>query len=280
MSVKMIATVWEQCQQTGNALLLMLALADHADDSGRAWPGIERLAHKVRVTERTIYSLLKKLEAAGDITIQHGGGRHQVNQYQITLKNFQRNTFTEKVSLKVTTENPEASFTKTLKPASPDPSVNRQVPRERTTPAAQATSPTPTTEPPKKTATRIPHQDLPTDWRQYCQQQRPDLDPDQVWENFRDYWLAAPGQRGRKQDWSACWRTWVRREAHRSPTPTPQPAPDRFPIRMPHVLWMTAQKRTRASPDPVLDLITHVERQTYMTAAQHEQLCAAGMERG
>lgn len=28
---------------------------------------------------------------------------------------------------------------------------------------------------------------------------------------FRDYWCAIPGQRGRKRDWLATWRTWVRK---------------------------------------------------------------------
>lgn len=30
-------------------------------------------------------------------------------------------------------------------------------------------------------------------------------------DNFRDYWAAQPGQRGRKADWDATWRNWVRR---------------------------------------------------------------------
>lgn len=34
-----------------------------------------------------------------------------------------------------------------------------------------------------------------------------------VAENFYDYWIAKPGAGGRKLDWSATWRTWVRREA-------------------------------------------------------------------
>ena len=33
--------------------------------------------------------------------------------------------------------------------------------------------------------------------------------------NFRDYWIAKPGQGGVKVDWDATWRTWVRREAER-----------------------------------------------------------------
>lgn len=34
-------------------------------------------------------------------------------------------------------------------------------------------------------------------------------------ENFRDYWIAKPGAGGVKLDWTATWRTWVRRSAER-----------------------------------------------------------------
>lgn len=32
-------------------------------------------------------------------------------------------------------------------------------------------------------------------------------------EKFRDYWSAQPGAKGRKTDWTATWRNWVRRAA-------------------------------------------------------------------
>ena len=31
-------------------------------------------------------------------------------------------------------------------------------------------------------------------------------------EQFKDHWIAQPGQRGVKADWLATWRNWVRRE--------------------------------------------------------------------
>lgn len=46
----------------------------------------------------------------------------------------------------------------------------------------------------------------------YCRQKRPDLDPEVVAENFKDYWLSVPGQRGVKLDWDRTWNKWVRDE--------------------------------------------------------------------
>lgn len=51
---------------------------------------------------------------------------------------------------------------------------------------------------------------LPEDWRAFCKQERPELDPERVFIEFRDYWAAVPGQRGRKLDWFATWRNRVR----------------------------------------------------------------------
>lgn len=60
---------------------------------------------------------------------------------------------------------------------------------------------------------------LPADWRptdadiEYCKTERPDLRPSLVATNFYDYWIAKAGAAGRKLDWSATWRTWVRKES-------------------------------------------------------------------
>ena len=63
------------------------------------------------------------------------------------------------------------------------------------------------------TATR-----LPADWQpneieiQFCKSERPDLNVDNVKNNFKDYWAGIGGAKGRKLDWSATWRNWVRNE--------------------------------------------------------------------
>lgn len=46
----------------------------------------------------------------------------------------------------------------------------------------------------------------------FCKAERPDLKPSEVAKRFYDYWIALPGTKGRKADWSATWRNWVRNE--------------------------------------------------------------------
>jgi uncharacterized protein YdaU (DUF1376 family) len=51
---------------------------------------------------------------------------------------------------------------------------------------------------------------LPDDWKAWCTEHRPDLDPQSVADQFRDFWVAKPGKDGRKADWLATWRNWCR----------------------------------------------------------------------
>jgi len=62
MSVRAMAWAWEQELPEGEKLLLM-AIADHADDEGVCWPGQEGLARKIGRTDRTVRTRLKHLEA-------------------------------------------------------------------------------------------------------------------------------------------------------------------------------------------------------------------------
>lgn len=66
---------------------------------------------------------------------------------------------------------------------------------------------------PTQRGTRLPaDSSLSEDWILFCRQERPDLVPSDVYAEFRDYWVAQPGQKGVKTDWDATWRNWVRRQ--------------------------------------------------------------------
>lgn len=54
--------------------------------------------------------------------------------------------------------------------------------------------------------------ELPGDWKTWAEGARPDVDVLTVADSFRDYWVAKPGKDGRKADWLATWRNWVRNQ--------------------------------------------------------------------
>jgi len=74
MSIKLMTEVWEHADAKGCQLLLLLALADYADDRGRSYPAIRTLAKKTRMTRRGVQKALSELELHGLITIKAGAG--------------------------------------------------------------------------------------------------------------------------------------------------------------------------------------------------------------
>jgi hypothetical protein len=85
MSIKVMSAVWEGSKQEGGGLLTLLAIADHADDDGYAYPGVDRLAGRARVTSRHVRRLLRILESSGELVIQPGAGPRGVNLYRVML---------------------------------------------------------------------------------------------------------------------------------------------------------------------------------------------------
>lgn len=73
-------------------------------------------------------------------------------------------------------------------------------------------------EPPRRRAADAPASRLPADWTPspddiaFCKTERPDLDATVTGARFHDYWVAQPGAKGKKTDWPATWRNWVRNE--------------------------------------------------------------------
>jgi uncharacterized protein YdaU (DUF1376 family) len=82
--------------------------------------------------------------------------------------------------------------------------------RERERPAKPDRSPDGS--PPSDRGCRIPDDFPDADALAWCRSVRTDLQAEAVCEKFRDYWAGVPGQRGRKSDWPATWRNFVRSE--------------------------------------------------------------------
>lgn len=58
---------------------------------------------------------------------------------------------------------------------------------------------------------RLPtDQQLPVEWIEWTAVNRPDLNPQAVFDGFKDYWIGKPGKEGVKLDWLATWRNWCR----------------------------------------------------------------------
>ena len=83
MSIKIMAIVWESANVEGATLLVLLALADYANDTGVCWPSRDALAQKSRVSSRHVKRILRDLEDRGLIETDVNGGPRGVNVYTV-----------------------------------------------------------------------------------------------------------------------------------------------------------------------------------------------------
>ena len=51
---------------------------------------------------------------------------------------------------------------------------------------------------------------FPKEWCDFLIEQRPELNAQKTFDQFKDYWISQAGQKGVKLDWFATWRNWVR----------------------------------------------------------------------
>jgi len=83
MSIKQMVKVWEH-EFTHPQLVVMLALADHADDDGEnIFPSIERVAWKTGYTGRTITNILGQLRASGVLRVVRNYTHDRPTEYLI-----------------------------------------------------------------------------------------------------------------------------------------------------------------------------------------------------
>jgi hypothetical protein len=73
MSIEVMNLVWTQSEQKGSSLLLLLAIADNANNKGEAYPGIDYLSHKVRMSRRQTQRLVQELERTNELAVIWGG---------------------------------------------------------------------------------------------------------------------------------------------------------------------------------------------------------------
>jgi hypothetical protein len=86
MSMEAMTLVWKYSKQRGTLLLLELALADYANDRNIAWPSINTLARKIRMSRRYTIGMLEKLESSKEIKVIEAGDPTHSNHYLISIK--------------------------------------------------------------------------------------------------------------------------------------------------------------------------------------------------
>jgi hypothetical protein len=218
MSIAAMTWAFAQPLKPSSLKFLLVALADNADDQGRAFPSIECLVDKTSMDRKTVIAGLDRLEElklATD-TGSRVGKTKQVKVYRLerflesgnsavngivegaqkgpvygtgaengTVPNFPANST-------VFPGNSTVFPSKGSQKRNPESSLNRQKEPSGTVRAR---------------ARRAPADfQVTEDLRAWAKAKCPTVDIDAETESWRDHEYAEP-----KSDWKAAWRTWMRR---------------------------------------------------------------------
>lgn len=208
----------------------VVALSFRNAESGRCNPAIisddsnkETLCSRSGYTKQCVTKTLRSLAAKGVLSLKKAIARPSEITFTVNDvygKGKQRLPITDKEQINeqiyLSVDDSPFSF-------EPDqPQAANEVPAENTTLNTEATAvctvkhPAETKKPAKRKA--ITHQfeleELPDEWRELCEQIRPDLDHQRVFVEFRFYWTQGKGQGTRRSDkgWTSTWMNWIKRQ--------------------------------------------------------------------
>lgn len=198
MSVRTMARVWADSKHAGSELLMLLAIADFADDDGNAYPAVGTLAAKCRMKTRNANYVLRALTAGGELQVNANAGPRGTNRYRIVLSALGLQPVAGvqcSAPLQSSVATPAIHGIEPLHPVADEPSMNHQEPKREQRPA------------PKR---RIPENWSPSkNLVAWAKKERPDLNLVTVTADFLDYHLSKGEARA---SWDASFRTWVRKE--------------------------------------------------------------------
>ena len=96
MSIGAITKVFATCPEEKSEYLVLIAMADQADDEGgNIWFKWETIAHKARIDERTAQMIVEKLIKKGRVRVETGAAPRGYDLYQIVFpaQPYTRDTF-------------------------------------------------------------------------------------------------------------------------------------------------------------------------------------------
>ena len=173
--------------------LVLLALADNANDEGMCWPSMATIVAKTSLSDRCIQEAIRALEVTGMLSIHERSGRS--NYYTVT---------------------PERGAPPNVAHPAPDspppPNVAHQTP-ERGAPRIFSE---PSSKPSEEKKHSPIEKRIPGDFELTAARRTIALDfnlsPEPVFAKFKAHYLAAPDATGLRKNWDSAWRSWCRME--------------------------------------------------------------------
>lgn len=197
MSTVILSACWP-LDLSPSQKLVVISLADQANDEGVCWPSMASLTRRTCLSERAVRNALRDLEAGGYLQTHYREGRS--SYYTVTPARAA----------------PRQEMPDTPAPRAPHPGTTCRTPRQQVPPEPSLNHQGTVTESvgaaaPSKMGTRLPEDWLPDpsmlkaaiDRGLTGQALRDEID------KFRNYWHAKPGKGGTKLDWGKTFHNWI-----------------------------------------------------------------------
>lgn len=195
---------------------VLISLADNANDHGVCWPSISLISIRTCFGRTAVIEAIKWLEDQGLLEADRSNGRH--TKYQIKPNGMMPDLFDPTSSRYAKRTSPAGEPVRQANQSGKwtgAPGEHNQS-GSRTGPVRQADTnrkePSGTKSEVRALGTRIADDWTPTaEDIEFANSERPGIDVKAESAKFRDYWRSVAGAKGRKADWSATWRNWIRR---------------------------------------------------------------------
>lgn len=235
MSIKIMQEVWQSAPVSGGTLLVLLAIADSADETSRTcFPGIENLAHKARLSERQVKRVIAELTDLAIIHVDRNASPFKTNLYRISDPHLWCGSDNMSPTPMGRPCHPrwDAHVTSDGTPMSPKPSVTSEEPSDR---AREELFLFPEETQPKR-------QDQTSDqfetfWKVYPRKEgkkkarenfaravKAGADPQDIVAGAKRYAAAVDGTEARFIKWAQGWLTEERWTDHPEPDMSPPPS--------------------------------------------------------
>jgi len=127
MSIEVMRYVWTHSKSKANARLMLLAIADIANDNGDAYPGVDKLGTKCNISHRCAQEVIQDLERLGELLVFENVGTKTIsgwtNLYRVVLEGVNqgviRNPKGEIATARRPTPKKTKAFPKGMQPDAP-----------------------------------------------------------------------------------------------------------------------------------------------------------------
>jgi hypothetical protein len=222
MSVQALAAAFSLEIESPTVKLVLLGLANYCDQKGRCWPSQKELSLLTSLSERAIRDALGVLVASGIVSREERRRPDGSRSTDVITLLFLQPASAAACENETKTQAASAAGGGARRAGGGAPAAGPTTfePSKDISPVANAPGESARADIDKSKGKR-----LPLDWRP---EKLVGVDDGRCTvvlaqtelAKFRDYWTAQPGVKGRKVDWEATWRNWLRGTLDRLP-PTP-----------------------------------------------------------